>query len=140
MTWAMIHKRRVRYSDVDSQGIVFNGNYLTYYDDAIADLFLAAHLTPQVTHADGYDVVTAHASINFRTTATLFEELEVRVRIAKIGNTSIRFELESWVDDRITTDATIVYVTVDAKTFSPTPVPEQLVAAMQKLHPEPINR
>ena len=140
MTWPLIYERRVRYADVDSQGIVFNGNYLSYYDDTITDLFLAAGLTPDTMHAAGYDVVTAHASIDFRATATLFEDLEIGVRISKIGRTSVTFHLESWVGDRVTTEADIVYVIVDAATFRPVPVPGEFVTAMEQLHDAPIPR
>lgn len=140
MSWPVTYERRVRYADVDSQGIVFNGNYLTYYDDAITDLFLAAGMTADVTHAAGYDVVTAHASIDFKATATLFETLEVDVRIGRIGKTSITFELQSRVGARITTAAKIIYVTVDARTFRPTPVPDEFIAAMEAIHAEPIAR
>ncbi len=140
MSWPVTYKRRVRYADVDSQGIVFNGNYMTYYDDAITDLFLAAGMTADVTHAAGYDVVTAHASIDFKATATLFETLEVDVRIGRIGKTSITFELKSRVGDRVTTEAKIIYVTVDARTFRPTPVPDEFIAAMQAIHTDPIAR
>ena len=85
-------------------------------------------------------MVTAHASMDFRATATLFETLEVDVRIERIGKTSITFQLESRVDDRVTTEAKIIYVTVDAETFRPTPVPDEFVAAMQAIHDEPIAR
>ena len=140
MSFPVTYERRVRYADVDSQGIVFNGNYMTYYDDAITDLFLAAGMTADITHAAGYDVVTAHASMDFRATATLFETLEVDVRIGRIGETSITFELESRVGERVTTEAKIIYVTVDAETFRPTPVPDEFVTAMQAIHSDPIPR
>jgi len=137
--WAVTYHRRIRYSDIDSQGIVFNGNYLSYYDDAITDLFLAAGVTSADMHAEGFDVVTAHASIDFKATATLFEDLEIDVRVAKFGTTSFTFELESRVGDRVTTTATIIYVTVDAKTFRPVPVPQSLKDAMQSLHEDAIE-
>lgn len=137
-SWPVTYSRKIRYSDIDSQAIVFNGNYLSYYDDAITDLFLAAGLPADVMHADGYDIVTAHASIDFAATAKLFEQLDVRVRVAKFGNTSITFELESSVGERTTTRASVIYVTVDADTFRPVPVPDQFKAAMQSIHEEPI--
>lgn len=140
MSWPITYERKIRFSDIDSQGIVFNGNYLAYYDDAITDLFIAAELTPDVTHGAGYDVVTAHATIDFRATVGLFETLEVDVRVARIGNTSVTFAVQSRVGDRITTEATIIYVTVDAETFKPVPVPGAFVAAMQAVHEEPISR
>jgi acyl-CoA thioester hydrolase len=137
-SWAVTYHRRIRYSDIDSQGIVFNGNYLSYYDDTITDLFLAAGLKAADMHAVGYDVLTVHAAVDFTATAELFEDLEVGVRIAKFGNTSVTFELESTVGDRVTTRATVIYVIVDAETFEPIKVPQSLVDAMQAIHPEPI--
>lgn len=136
--WPVTYVRKIRYSDVDSQGIVFNGNYLTYYDDAITDLFLAAGLDAATMHAHGYDIVTAHASVDFTATAQLFEELAVVVKVGRIGNTSVVFEIESSVGDRATTRAEVVYVTVDAASFKPTPVPASFREAMQRVHVSPI--
>lgn len=139
MSWPVTYTRRIRYSDVDSQGIVFNGNYLAYYDDAITDLFLAAGLEAATMHEHGYDVVTAHASIDFRATAALFEDMQIGVRVARIGNTSVTFALESAVGERVTSAASIVYVTVDSESFRPTPVPASFRNAMQHIHDEPID-
>ncbi|NND01846.1 MAG: acyl-CoA thioesterase [Acidimicrobiia bacterium] len=137
-SWPVSYLRKIRFSDIDSQGIVFNGNYLTYYDDAITDLFLAAGLTAAAMHNDGYDVVTAHASVDFKATASLFEEMEIGARVGKFGNTSLTFELESHVADRVTTTASIIYVTVDAETFRPIAVPQSFKDAMQAIHGDPI--
>ena len=38
------HKLRVRFGETDMQGIVFNGNYLTYYDVAWTEYFRALGL------------------------------------------------------------------------------------------------
>ena len=44
MDFPVTYVRRVRFSDSDAQGIVFNGNYLTYFDDTITDYFDALGL------------------------------------------------------------------------------------------------
>ena len=33
-----VHSLKVRYSEIDSQSIVYNSHYLTYYDISLADL------------------------------------------------------------------------------------------------------
>ena len=33
--FSFFHPFRVRYSEIDAQGVVFNAHYLTYYDTAI---------------------------------------------------------------------------------------------------------
>ena len=35
------HPFRVRYSEIDGQGVLFNAHYLTYYDTAITEFFRA---------------------------------------------------------------------------------------------------
>ena len=37
-----VHELRVRYGECDPQGIVFNANYLLYFDVAFAELWRAA--------------------------------------------------------------------------------------------------
>ena len=38
-TFSFIYSLRVRYSEVDPQGIVFNAHYLTYFDCAITEYY-----------------------------------------------------------------------------------------------------
>lgn len=135
----MVYRRKVRYSDTDAQAIVFNGNYLSYYDDTITDLFDAAGLTEERLHGMGTDVLTAHASIDFKATAGLGEEISFGVRVGRIGTTSITFEIESWVDDRLTSAGKVVFVCVHPTEHQPVPVPDELVDALQGLHAEPIR-
>ena len=35
------HPFRVRYSEIDGQGVVFNAHYLTYFDTTITEYFRA---------------------------------------------------------------------------------------------------
>ena len=39
---AFRHRLRVRYSECDMQGVVFNANYLTYFDTAVTELWREA--------------------------------------------------------------------------------------------------
>lgn len=47
------YRLRVRYSEVDSQGIVFNANYLNYLDVAITEYFRSKRKSfPYTSHFD----------------------------------------------------------------------------------------
>jgi acyl-CoA thioester hydrolase len=140
MEWSVVFRRKVRYSDTDVQGIVFNGNYLTYYDDALTDLIDDAGLTPTVLHDLGCEVVTAHASIDYRAPARLGDRLAVGARLGRVGTTSLEFVMQSWIEGsgRVTTDGKVVWVCVDREALRPMPVPEELVAAIRTLHAEPV--
>ena len=141
MQWPVVYRRKIRYSDTDSQSIVFNANYAAYFDDAITDLFEEAGLAPGVTHEAGYDVVTAHLEIDFRASARLGDTVAIGVKIARIGTKSVTFALEGWVDETgvQVVDGNVVFVIVDATTFDPVLVPDSFVVAMEQVHGEALR-
>jgi acyl-CoA thioester hydrolase len=140
MEWAVVFRRKVRYSDSDVQGIVFNANYLTYYDDALTDLIDDAGLTPAVLHDLGCEIVTAHASIDYRAPARLGDRLAVGARLGRVGTTSLEFVMQSWIEGsgQVTTDGKVVWVCVDRDTMRPKSLPRELLAAVQALRSEPV--
>src|SRR2546422_11330773 len=79
------HDIRVRFADTDLQGIVFNGNYLTYYDVAWTEYFRAVGFTWNDLLALGVDTVLARTTMVFKSPAKFDEILEVHTRVSKIG-------------------------------------------------------
>lgn len=140
--WPATYQRTVRFSDTDAQGIVFNANYFVYFDDVLTDLFSKAGLTMGVMHEAGYDVVNAHVSGNFRQAARLGDVIEAGIRLTRIGNTSLTFEVQIWsgADGSVICDGSIVQVTVDKQSLSPVPVPPHFETAMQAIHDTQIER
>src|ERR1044071_4454164 len=88
------HSLRVRFADTDMQSIVFNGNYLTYYDVAWTEYFRAMGLLWKDMVASGVDTVLARTTIEYKAPARFDEMLDIYVRVARIGNTSLGFEFE----------------------------------------------
>ena len=122
------HKLRVRFAETDMQGIVFNGNYLMYYDVAWTEYFRAAGLNYKTFTDMGADTVLARTALEFKAPAHFDEVLEIHTRVAKIGNSSITFEFEIYPEgeDRLIGSAQSLYVCVDPKTLQPVRVPDQL--------------
>ncbi|HSE98238.1 MAG TPA: thioesterase family protein [Blastocatellia bacterium] len=122
------HKLRVRFAETDMQGIVFNGNYLTYYDVAWTEYFRALGLTYDGLVEMGADTVLARITMEFKSPARFDEVLEVHTCVSKIGNTSLTFQFEIYpeVEDRLVGAATSLYVCIDPKTLRPVPVPDEL--------------
>lgn len=126
------HPLRVRFAETDMQGIVFNGNYLTYYDVAWTEYFRAVGLTWQDLLDQGADTVLARTQMEFKAPARFDQVLEVYTRVSKIGNTSITFEFEIYVqgEERLIGAAQSLYVCIDPETLKPVRVPEQLRARL----------
>jgi acyl-CoA thioester hydrolase len=89
-----IHELRVRYGECDPQGIVFNANYLLYFDVAFTELWRTAVGPWQEMVARGVDAVVAEANLNFRSPARFDDQLELRAQVARLGKSSITTEID----------------------------------------------
>src|SRR5215831_15802552 len=122
------HDIRVRFADTDLQGIVFNGNYLTYYDVAWTEYFREIGLEYYSMIESGLDTVLARTTIEYKSPARFDDILEVYTRVSRIGNSSIDFDFEIYRrgEDRLISSAKSLYVCIDPKTLKPLPVPDDL--------------
>lgn len=119
-------RQKIRYSDCDPQGIVFNGNYARYWDDALTDWFEDAGFGGEALGGIGSDVVTARLEMDFKESASLGDVLETSIEVESFGNTSMTTHIETkrMSDGVIVVAGTAVYVFVDPESFRPIPVPD----------------
>lgn len=127
----VIYRRKVRYSDSDVQGHVFNVNYFTYFDDAITDFMEVVEGRPCGDPL--YQIVLARAECDFRSAGQMGETLLTRVTVAKIGRTSITFTLAITEEKsgREVAKGVEIYVVVDPDTMRPVAVPDPLRTALE---------
>jgi acyl-CoA thioester hydrolase len=122
------HSLRVRFGETDLQGIVFNSNYLTYYDVAWTEYFRELGLTWKDMVASGVDTVLARTTVEFKSAARFDELLEIHTRVSRIGNTSLSFDFAIYPEgeDRLIGLASSLYVCIDPETQQPIRVPDDL--------------
>jgi acyl-CoA thioester hydrolase len=115
MPAVLVHKLRVRYGECDPQGIVFNANYLLYFDVAFTELWRAAvgpwHEMPK----QGIDAVVADARLSFRAPARFDDQVELYASIAKLGRTSITTEIDVVREREVLVSGTLRHVCVSAQ-------------------------
>jgi acyl-CoA thioester hydrolase len=120
--------QKIRYSDCDPQGIVFNANIARYWDDAIADWFEETGFGGTELGGIGVDVVTARLEIDFKAVTKLGDTLVTETVVGRFGNTSmtvlVTTSRES--DSQIVATGKAVYVFVDPEDFRPIAVPSSL--------------
>ncbi|HEX2172564.1 MAG TPA: thioesterase family protein, partial [Dehalococcoidia bacterium] len=94
---------RVRFAETDAQGVVFNGNYFTYFDTAIVEYCRAIGQDYVQMVAGGVDFALAEAKCRFAAGAVFDEPLGVDVRTVHLGRTSwvTEFRIVSEKDGRI---------------------------------------
>ncbi len=81
------HSFRVRYSEVDNQGVVFNSRYLEYADVVITEFWREIGL--QSTDAGSLEFHVVRAQVEFRMPIRPDEMIEGRARTARLGNSSV---------------------------------------------------
>ncbi len=122
-----LERLRVRWAEVDLQKIVFNGHYLMYADTAVAGywraLALPYHETMELLQGDLY---VRKATLEYAGSARYDEQLEVGIRCARIGKTSLVFETAICRGDVVLVHGELVYVFADPRTMTSQPVPDVL--------------
>jgi acyl-CoA thioester hydrolase len=119
------HPFRVRYSEIDGQGVVFNAHYLTYFDTTITEYFRALGYDQYAdAKQTGEDFHVVKSVIEYKAPVRFDWELEVGARVARIGNSSLTFELAIFLKDGADALVTgeIVWVNTNQQTHRPVPI------------------
>ena len=121
------HRLRVRWAEVDMQKIVFNAHYLMYFDTAVADYWRAVGLPYEAAmqQLDG-DIYVKKATVEYHASARADDQLDVALKCARIGTTSMVFSGAIFRDDRLLITCELVYVFADPATQTARPVPALL--------------
>ncbi|KAA0693963.1 acyl-CoA thioesterase [Halopseudomonas laoshanensis] len=134
------HTLRVRWAEADMQGIVFNGHYLTYADVGITEYFRAMGQTYSgETGVNGSDFFAVRTLLEYRSPARFDELLDVHVRIARLGNSSMQFLIGIYRAEELLVNGEIVYVHADQSSRRPSPIPASFrsaVSEFEKVLPE----
>lgn len=132
------HDLRVRWAEVDPQGIVFNPNYLVYADVAVTEYMRAIGFPyPAGLTASGTDLFVVNASLNYLASARFDDQLSIGVRVDRLGRTSIRFAIGVFRAREPLVSIVLTYVNATLDGGEPAPVPEALVERVLTFEPQP---
>lgn len=127
-----LDRLRVRWAEIDAQKIVFNAHYLMYFDTAVAGYWRALALPyAQTMEYLGGDLYVRKATVEFEGSARYDDVLDIGVRCARIGNSSILFSGAAFRQDDALVSCELVYVFADPQTQISKPVPQQLRDVLQ---------
>jgi len=116
-------RTRVGFSDTDAQGIVYYGRYNPYFDLARVEYLRSLGLL-QPRGKVGDFVMRAN-DVEYFAPAVFDDEIEVCVRVSRLGRTSVTFEFAAHriPDDAlmVTAHQTLVYVDLAERKAHPVP-------------------
>jgi acyl-CoA thioester hydrolase len=127
------HRIRVRYGECDLQGVVFNANWLAYYDHVITELWreLIGDYSGMV--AKGADMMVAEAGVRFLGPARFDDIVEFRLSVTRLGETALSTRVEASVDGSPAIEATMRHVFVEPGTTVKRSIPDDIRDALRPL-------
>ncbi len=123
---------RVRWAEIDAQKIVFNAHYLMYFDTAVAGYWRGMALPyAETMESLGGDLYVRKATVEYHGSARYDDRLDVGMRCARIGNSSIQFLGAVFRGEELLVEGELIYVFADPHTQTSRPVPEGLRGVLQ---------
>ena len=130
------YRTRVGFDETDAQGIVYYGRYMPYFDRARVEYL--RELGVLVREPSDPEFVMRAQHVEYHAPASFDDELEVFVRVRRIGTTSLSWEFEAYKvsgGDRLVA-ANQTLVSVDLAERQPVPVEWRLRDAIAGFEPE----
>ena len=113
------------------QAIVFNGHYLNYFDVAFTEYWRGTGLPDVLAQAAAnLEMFARKATIEYHAPARFDDVLEIGVRCAELGRSSLRFVIEIYHGEALLILGEMLYVHADSLVRKSEPVPETWRAAL----------
>ncbi|HEY2541460.1 MAG TPA: thioesterase family protein [Gaiellaceae bacterium] len=123
---------RVRFADTDAQGIAHNAAYPVWFEVARVEYLRAFAGGYQALRDHGIEALVLESFCRYRVPARFDDELDVHARCIGLRGARFRYEYEIVRADGLAiADGWTAHACVDAKTFTPTRVPDWLADAIR---------
>ena len=126
---------RVRYAEVDAQGIVFNSHYLTYFDCAITEYYrkIKYNYISEVKKSKK-DFHVIKTTIEYKKPISFDQIIDLGVKVSKIGNTSLTFDISIYSNRKnlLLAEGNIIQVYTDQIKKCSTPLSKSFVKKIRK--------
>ena len=126
-----VHRLRVRYNECDPQGVVFNANYLTYFDITMGELWRELGGYQEMVET-GVDMVVAEARIRYRAGLRFDEEFEVHATVAHLDEDSMTTALVLMRDGERVVEGEVRHAFVKAGGGAKVPIPEAIRSGLER--------
>lgn len=124
---------QTRWSDNDIYGHVNNVAYYGYFDTIVNEYLIAASALD--IHAGEVIGLVVETGCRYFAPLEFPQKLEGALRVAKIGNSSVRYELAIFKEGEQSPAAEghFTHVYVDRKTRRPAPLPQSFKSALERI-------
>ena len=124
-----------RWMDNDSYGHVNNVNYYSFFDTAVNRYLIDEKVLD--IHQDGTVGLVVETGCSYFSSISFPDTVHAGVRVAKLGNSSVRYEIALYRNEEPLPSAAghFVHVYVERRTNLPVPIPARARAVLERLMP-----
>jgi len=115
---------RIRFIDTDASGRIHYTAMFRYFESAEIELFRTLGITYGTDRPIAFPRV--HVECDFLLTMVHDDEIEIEVRIAKVGRSSVRLEFQTFRRNELAARGMVVIVCMDKVTQTAAPIPGDL--------------
>ena len=122
-----------RWMDNDSYGHVNNVNYYSFFDTAVNRYLIEQKVLD--IHRDTTVGLVVDTGCSYFSSISFPDTVHAGLRVAKLGNSSVRYEIALYRNDEPLPSAAghFVHVYVDRTSKRPTPIPAAVRAVLERL-------
>jgi len=124
------HRIRVRYAEIDGQGVVFNAHWLTYFDDACTRFMESLGFGKDFWIKD-FDVMLVRVVVEWSGSARFDDWIDMEVAPTRLGTKSFDLRYRASVAGTQVCEATITYVAIEVGSNISIEIPAQVRAALE---------
>jgi acyl-CoA thioester hydrolase len=124
------HRIRVRYAEVDGQGVVFNAHWMTYFDEACTRFIGSLGFGPNFW-INEFDVMLVRAVLEWTGPARFDDWVDITVEPARLGTKSFDLHYRARVGGEPACEATITYVAVTPGSTTSVPLNDAVRAVLE---------
>lgn len=127
------HKIRVRYAETDAMGVVYYGEYMTYFEVARVEYLRSAGIDYRALEDAKMTGAVTEGHIVYKAPAKFDDHLSLWSRCVTMGKVRFRFEYEVWRDE----DETLIasgyteHAMLDHNTLRPVRIPDWVHAGVE---------
>ncbi len=131
-----VYKRKIRFQDTDAAGVIFFPNQFCFYQEAFeAFLENIGYDLATVTRKNKHHLPVVHAEADYCAPLRLGDNIEIHLRVAHIGNSSLTFQADILKGGKIPAGGVkVVHVCVNALTLKKASLPQSLRRKMESFY------
>jgi len=120
-------EHRIRYADTDHFGVVYYARYLNWFEAGRTEILRKNGITYADLEKEDYFAPVVEVKVNYKAPARYDEIVVLETEIAKIGNSSVRFNYKVFKKEgmKLLAEGYTVNVFIN-KSMKPVPIPEEI--------------